>query len=106
MTNWQVTLVTIFCEVVRDEVTITVHNDWSVKCTGYAKSGKTNGAGAALTNSSNSNTGRQPRCDGSECSRVTQYREKLQAEEVIRARTITHGEQPDGVRRPDGSDQR
>ncbi len=103
MANWQITLVTIFCEAVQDEVTITVHNDWSVKCTGYVKYGKTNGTGAGLADNKNSSARQQIRCEGLGCGRVTQYREKLQAEEAAKVQTVAHGEQDAGARRTGGS---
>lgn len=105
MTDWQITLVTIFCEAVQDEVTISVRNDWSFKCTGYPKSSKTDGAGASA-NSTTGKASQQQRCEVLECSRVIQYREKLRAEEAIKGQTITHGELPVSVKRPDGSEQR
>ena len=68
MVNWQVTATTFYCDAVNEEVTLLVYKDFSVKCTGYnkrsAKAGKT-----------------RPGCQGLDCPRVTQYRDKLRAEE-------------------------
>jgi len=107
MAKWQITLVTIFCEAVQDEVTVTVHNDWSVKCTGQVKYGRTNGAGGGLTGNEGSSARRQIGCEGSGCSRMTQYRDKLQGEEGARVETVLptgkDGEQDVGARRTGGS---
>lgn len=60
MVNWQITAKTIYCDIVRDEVTIMVKKDWSVQCTGM--------------------TGK---CEGPECRRIIQYKESLMKEENI-----------------------
>jgi hypothetical protein len=35
MTDWQLTATTIYCNAVQDEVTIFVHRDGSLGCTGF-----------------------------------------------------------------------
>lgn len=74
MVDWEVTATTIYCDSVDDEVTLIVHKDFSVKCTGYIKYNK---AGR------NKQSGRQlTSCAGLECPQIAQYKEKLLAEEA------------------------
>ena len=68
------TAVTVRCEAVDDEVTLLVHKDWSVKCTGYGKY-------ASSASTRQSKKGKAVRCNGPECPPVIDYRQKLQAEE-------------------------
>ena len=74
MVDWQVTAATLLCKEVNGEVTLLVYKDWSVKCTGYSKYSVT---GKATKRNSHS-----PACQGTECELATEYRKKLQAEEV------------------------
>ena len=69
MVDWQVTAITINCSVVEEEVTVIVKNDWSVKCTGFEKL----------------SASRSGLCNGSQCQQVTQYTQKLKAEETKKA---------------------
>ena len=69
MVNWQITAKTIYCEPVREEVTIIVRKDWSVSCTGCPDG--SDGSGAAGG------------CEGLDCPRVVQYKEQLLKEEGI-----------------------
>ncbi len=60
--NWRVTATTVICEVSGDEVTVMVHGDGTIKCTGQK-----------------GNRGRQqkPDCPGPECPQNVRYRDKL-----------------------------
>ena len=82
MVNWQVTATTIYCDAVDDEVTILVYKDWLAKCTDYSKYGKPNRDITKLLKKKSRKLERQLSCAGPECSRVTQYKEKLLAEEA------------------------
>jgi hypothetical protein len=62
MVDWQITAKTIYCEAVKEEVTIIIKKDWSANCTGSDKT-------------------RDSKCEGPECSRVREYREALKSEE-------------------------
>jgi len=62
------------CDVVGEEVTLLVHKDWSVKCTGYQKH---SGVKTSKNKSANG------RCQGTECKLATEYRSKLQKEEGL-----------------------
>jgi hypothetical protein len=80
--NWQLTATTIYCDAVDDEVTLMVHGDWSVKCTGYRKYSEPSKVVRNLLKRKSKQLKRQLECVGQECYRVIQYKEKLLAEEV------------------------
>ena len=82
MVNWQVTATTIYCDAVDDEVTLLVHKDWSVKCTGYRKYGAPSKEILNLLKRKSKQLKRRLECTGRECRQVIQYREKLLAEEA------------------------
>jgi hypothetical protein len=70
--DWQVTATTIRCDVVKDEVTLLVYKDWSVKCTGRLK----------YTNvRRTSRNGRIAACEENRCELAKEYCQKLQNEE-------------------------
>jgi hypothetical protein len=71
MVNWQITAATFRCETIGGEVTLLVHKDWSVKCTGYMN-----------TNLKGKKNGEPTGCQGTECQLAVEYRKKLQAEEA------------------------
>ena len=79
--DWKVTATTIHCEAVDNEVTVLVYQDWSTKCTGYAKYH----APDKLPGKKAKQTGQRPECSGPTCSHVAQYKEKLAAEEAEKA---------------------
>ncbi len=62
--DWRVTATTVLCETTGEEVTVMVHGDGTIKCTGQGKLG----------------TGKQKRqrpCTGPECPQNTGYRDRL-----------------------------
>lgn len=73
MVNWQITAKTIYCESAGEEVTIIVKKDWSVQCTGYRdrQEGPPN------------RTYTSAECEGTNCTRINQYRDQLKAEEGL-----------------------
>jgi len=84
MVDWQVTATTIYCDAVDDDVTIMVYKDWSVKCTGYKKYKENITKEAAKTLEGKSKKlGRHLECEGPLDYRVTDYRDKLSAEEAV-----------------------
>jgi len=87
MVNWQVTATTIYCDAVDEEVTLLVYKDWSIKCTGHRKYGKPSKEILNLPKKKSKQLKRQLECTGPECSRVTQYKEKLFAEETKKERS-------------------
>ena len=79
MVNWQVTATTIYCEAVNDEVTIMVYKDGSVKCSGYKKYGESGRETGNLAKKKQ--TKGRLECEGPQCYRGRQYRDRLFAEE-------------------------
>jgi len=82
MVNWQVTAATIYCDAVDDEVTLLVYRDESTKCIGYQKYGEPSKEVTKLLQKKSKQLKRRLECEGQECSRVIQYRDKLFAEEA------------------------
>ena len=82
MVNWQITAITIYCDAVDDEVTLLVYKDWSAKCTSYSKYGEPSREIHKVLRKKSKQLGRRLECEGPECSRVLQYKEKLLAEET------------------------
>jgi hypothetical protein len=82
MVDWQVTATTIYCDVLDDEVTILVYPDFSVHCTGYARYGRPGQDAEEELKKRSKKVGRDLGCEGITCWRVTQYRDKLIAEEA------------------------
>ena len=82
MTGWLVTAKTIYCDAVDDDVTIMVHKDWSTTCTGYKKYGEgLNNETAKVLQKKAKRLGRNLRCEGPLDHRVTDYRDRLMAED-------------------------
>jgi hypothetical protein len=77
--SWQVTATTVNCDAVDDEVTILVYKDWTAKCTAHPK--YTSPRGEGILKRKSLLLKRQLRCLGPECSRVSEYRQKLLSEE-------------------------
>jgi len=82
MVNWQVTATTIYCDAVDDEVTLMVYKDGSKKCTGYRKYCQPSKEARKLLERKSKQLNRKLKCEGLECYRVVQYKEKLFAEEA------------------------
>ncbi len=82
MASWKVTATTIYCDTVDDEVTVLVYKDFSIKCTGYTKYFKPTKEIDSLLKKKGKQLGHQLLCQGLECPRVIQYREKLSREET------------------------
>jgi|WetSurMetagenome_2_1015567.scaffolds.fasta_scaffold1567862_1 hypothetical protein len=74
MVNWQITAKTIYCESVKEEVTVIVKKDWSINCTGYNESAKSSGTKVKSGK-------KKSFCEGISCSRITRYKESLMQEE-------------------------
>jgi len=78
--NWQITATTIHCDVVDDFVTIMVNNDWSTKCAWYNRY-KQKALEDKKQKFDKAIRIKIEKCTGSECSYVTDYRNKLIQEE-------------------------
>jgi hypothetical protein len=80
--DWQITATTIYCDAVDDDVTIIVYKDWSTKCTGYKKYvEELNQETAKMLKQKARRLGRSLKCEGPQDHRVTDYRDKLAAED-------------------------
>ena len=84
MVDWQITAATIYCDAVDDEVTIMVHKDWSVKCTGYNKYFQPDKEASFLLEKKSKRSNRRVQCEGLECKRILRYKVKLLSEESVR----------------------
>jgi len=80
--DWQVTATTIYCDAVDNEVTVLVYRDWSTKCTGYTRYRESAKEVISQLRKKGKRLGRQLACEGPECRRVIQYKEKLASEET------------------------
>ena len=89
MVGWQITATTIYCDAVDDYVALMVFKDWSVKCAGYKKYGENITKDKAKTlRKKSKKLGKELRCEGPECHRLIEYRDKLlAAEEKTKARS-------------------
>jgi hypothetical protein len=81
MTNWMITATTIYCDSVEDEVTLMVKSDGTVQCTGYNRYSKPTRETTRLMKIKSKQADKKLVCEGLECSRVTQYRDRLMAGE-------------------------
>ena len=82
MVDWQVTATTIYCDAVDDEVTLMVYKDKSKRCTGYDKYYQPGKEVGKLMKKREKGLNRKLDCEGLECYRVLQYRDKLFTEEI------------------------
>jgi len=82
VTEWQLTATTIYCDAVDDDVTLIVDKDWNIKCTGYIKYlANPDKEIAGLLKQKSRRLGKDLKCEGPQDFRVTDYRDKLIAEE-------------------------
>ena len=83
MVNWQLTATTIYCDATDDDVTLIVHKDGSAECVGYNKKYREPSRETSkLLKKKSKQLGRKLECEGPQCQRVVQYRDKLFAEEA------------------------
>ncbi|MCK4863729.1 MAG: hypothetical protein KAS25_05495 [Dehalococcoidales bacterium] len=80
MTEWEITATTIYCDAVDDEVTLMVSADGTARCTGLQKYLKPDRETSREMNNRSKKMGRQLACDGDECQKIKQYRDKLLGE--------------------------
>ena len=80
MANWEMTATTIYCNAVEDEVTLMVNKDGMSQCTGCKKYLKPTRATARLIKTKSRQLGKQLGCDGPDCLRLIQYRDRFLAE--------------------------
>ncbi len=75
--NWKITATTIFCDAIDDEATLIVFKDGTAKCAAYLKYGSPDRETARLLSEKGKRTARQLKCEGPECFRLKQYRDRL-----------------------------
>lgn len=81
MVNWSITATTIYCDAVDDEATVMVYKDGTFKCVARQKYDKPSKPVARLMKEKGKKLKRDMKCDGENCPRVKQYRDKLFEEE-------------------------
>jgi len=86
MVDWQVTATTIYCDAVDDEVTIMVDKDWSAKCTGVRKYTESREEQLNMVKKS-LQLRRALECEGMQCIRILEYKQKLRDEEALKMRS-------------------
>ena len=82
MVDWQVTATTIYCDAVDDYVMLIVYPDRSARCAGHRMyvENITKGTAKELKKKSKK-LGRELRCEGPECHRLIEFRDRILAEE-------------------------
>ena len=86
--DWQVTATTTYCDAVDEDVTLMVYKDRSAKCVGYKKYRESiTKETAKVMKKKGKKLGRELRCEGPECSRLIEYKDKLFAEEEVKAKS-------------------
>ena len=82
MIDWQVTATTIYCDAVDDDVTLIVDKDWNMRCIGYSRYvTNLDKDTARLLKQKSRRQGRNLKCEGPGDFRVTDYRDRLMAQE-------------------------
>jgi len=92
MVNWQVTATTIYCDAVDDDVTLMVYKDKTTKCVGYHRYHQSSQETRKLMERKSRELNRKLECEGPECHRVIQYRDKLFAEEAKTGNSKSSGD--------------
>ena len=78
--DWQVTATTIYCDAVDDEITIVVNKQGKAECTDYPRYGKPSKQTARAMTNKGARLGRQLQCQGPQCHRVVEYRDRIFSE--------------------------
>jgi TATA-box binding protein (TBP) (component of TFIID and TFIIIB) len=81
MTAWKITAKTIYCEAVDDEVTLLIHSNGVMRCTGCRKYNEPNSITRSAIREKTRRLKRGIQCEGETCTRVTQYKGKILAED-------------------------
>lgn len=81
MVDWKITAATIYCEDVDDEVTLLVYRDGTAKCTSCEKYTNPDKKTSKTIRTKCQLLKRQIVCKGQVCHRVTEYRDRIFAEE-------------------------
>jgi hypothetical protein len=82
MPDWVTTATTIYCDAIEDEVTLIADKDVTMKCTGYNRYFNPDNNTVRSLQRRGKRLNKQLKCEGLDCHRVTQYRDKLLSEKV------------------------
>ena len=77
MADWEITATTIYCDAVDDEVTVILHRDGTLSCTGHQKYARPGKEASMAAKKKNHPREKQSGCNEVECSRVIQCRDRL-----------------------------
>jgi hypothetical protein len=77
MVDWVTTATTIYCDAVEDEVTLIAEEDGALKCTGYNRYYSPDRETEKLLRRKSRQLSKQLKCEGLECHRMAEYRDKL-----------------------------
>jgi len=88
MTDWEMTSTTIHCDDVKEDVTLLVANDMSVRCTGQEQHQKNKKCRAEVLLRSESRKLGKWKCKGVNCPRLGAYKDKILSEETNRKAKI------------------
>jgi hypothetical protein len=75
--DWEITVTTIFCEDVDDEVTLMVYADGTSRCTGRQKYISPDKGTSRVMKKKSRRLGRLPLCHGDDCPKIKQYRDSI-----------------------------
>jgi hypothetical protein len=75
--DWEITVTTLFCEDVDDEVTLMVYADGTSKCTGRHKYSSSDKETSRVMKKKSRRLGRLPVCRGDNCPKTKQYRDSI-----------------------------
>ena len=77
VSDWEITATTIYCDYVKDEVTILVSGDETITCTGRQRFTNPNREDARLLTVRAQKNGEQLGCLGDDCTLVTETLKRL-----------------------------
>jgi hypothetical protein len=77
LTEWEITAATIYCAAIDDEVTLLVHRDSQVSCTGQQRYQNPNRDDTRRLKERSDRAGRKLACFGISCATVTDYMDTI-----------------------------
>lgn len=79
--DWELTAITVYCDRVKDDITLIVYKDSSTKCTGYSKYSSATIIASGIARGKDGRPLQEVRCEYPECRILAQYKEKIFSEE-------------------------
>jgi hypothetical protein len=77
MVDWEITVTTVYCDAIDEEVTFVVNADGAWRCTGRQKYAVSDKQAAKSLKMKSKKTGKSLKCAGAECPTANGYRDKL-----------------------------